>query len=80
MPSIWYSRKFRGPRLKPSLQFSRTPSWQRYSFEHVVRDSEKSTAIARYILNNPLRAGLAISLSGYPFVGSLVWTMPELLD
>ena len=56
------------------------PLWQRYSFEHVVRDSEQSTTIARYILQNPLRAGLATNLADYPFVGSLVWSMPELLE
>lgn len=54
--------------------------WQRYSFEHVVRDSEKSTTIARYILQNPLRAGLVANIADYPFVGSLVWSMPELLE
>jgi len=56
------------------------PLWQRYSFEHVVRDDEKTTAIARYILQNPKRAGLAVGIADYPFVGSLVWSMPELLE
>ncbi len=54
--------------------------WQRYSFEHVVRDNERSTTIARYILQNPVRAGLVTSIADYPFVGSLVWPMPELLE
>ena len=56
------------------------PLWQRYSFEHVVRDTEKSTTIARYILQNPLRAGLVANIAEYPFAGSLVWSMPELLE
>jgi putative transposase len=56
------------------------PLWQRYSFEHVVRDSEKATTIARYILQNPMRAGLVTNIADYPFVGSLVWSTPELLE
>ena len=56
------------------------PLWQRYSFEHIVRDSEKSTTVARYILQNPLRAGLVANISDYPFVGSLEWSLPELLE
>jgi putative transposase len=32
--------------------------WQRYGFEHVVRDDEMTLVVARYILENPLRAGL----------------------
>ena len=62
-----------------SKQFKQ-PLWQRYSFEHVVRDNERSTTIARYILQNPVRAGLVTSIADYPFVGSLVWPMPELLE
>ena len=54
--------------------------WQRYSFEHVVRDSEKTATIARYILQNPLRAGLVERIPDYPFIGSVVWPLPTLLE
>jgi len=54
--------------------------WQRYSFEHVIRDEQKSVVTARYILQNPVRAGLVQRISDYPYVGSLVWPMPALLD
>ncbi len=58
----------------------RTKLWQRYSFEHVLRDEQKSVVVARYILQNPVRAGLAKRVEDYPYAGSLVWPMPALLD
>jgi putative transposase len=54
--------------------------WQRYSFEHVLRDDQKSIVVARYILQNPIRAGLAKRIEDYPFLGSLVWPLPALLE
>ena len=54
--------------------------WQRYGFEHVLRDDEITLVVARYILENPLRAGLAERVEDYPFVGSLVYTRPEVLE
>jgi REP-associated tyrosine transposase len=32
--------------------------WQRYGYEHVIRHDEPTRAIIRYILENPIRAGL----------------------
>jgi len=56
-----------------------TRLWQRYGFERVVRDSEQTFVVARYILENPVRAGLAGAIEEYPFVGSFVYTLPELI-
>ena len=44
--------------------------WQRYGFEHVLRDDEATVEVVKYILRNPVRAGLAASVEEYPFVGS----------
>jgi putative transposase len=53
--------------------------WQRYGYEHVLRsDLERATTI-RYILDNPLRAGLAKRLEDYPFLGSERYTLEELV-
>ncbi len=63
--------------------FSKTygmPLWQRYGYDHVVRDDEKTIVVARYILHNPLRAGLVKSIEEYRFSGSLEWPLPALLD
>jgi putative transposase len=44
--------------------------WQRYGFEHVLRNDEDTVGVARYILENPIRAGLVRCVHEYPFVGS----------
>ena len=65
------------------FQFARefqTRLWQRYGFERVLRDCESTTVVARYIVNNPIRAGLATRVQDYPFVGSLAYTLDELLE
>ncbi len=54
--------------------------WQRYGYERVLRDDEDTHRVARYILENPLRRGLVVSVKDYPFVGSCVFTLDEILD
>ena len=61
-------------------QAHRRTLWQRYGFEHVLRDEELSLVVARYIVANPLRAGLVQRVEDYPFVGSLVYSLPELIE
>jgi putative transposase len=54
--------------------------WQRYGFDHVLRDEKLTLAVARYMLNNPIRSGLVRNVGDYPFVGSLVYGLGDLLD
>jgi putative transposase len=54
--------------------------WQRYSFEHVLRDDEDMRRVARYILENPIRDGLVERVQDYPFVGSLRYTLEDVLQ
>ena len=54
--------------------------WQRYGFEHVLRDDELTLTVARYILANPVRAGLVDNPQDYPFAGSQTYRMSDLLD
>jgi putative transposase len=54
--------------------------WQRYSYEHVIRDDERLDRVVRYILDNPIRAGLVTSVQDYPYIGSSVYTRRELLE
>ena len=52
--------------------------WQPSFFDHALRKAEDAQAIAEYIVGNPVRAGLARSVEGWPFVGgSLVATTPR---
>ena len=54
--------------------------WQRYGFERVLRDDEVTLAVARYILENPLRAGLVTRVEDYPFTGSRRFSLAQILE
>src|SRR3954468_15481083 len=54
--------------------------WQRYGFEHTLRDDEAALSVARYILENPIRAGLVRRGQDYPFCGSLIYPLEHVLD
>ena len=40
--------------------------WQRAFFDHAVREEENIRQVARYIVANPLRAGLVRDIGAYP--------------
>jgi REP-associated tyrosine transposase len=54
--------------------------WQRYGFERTLRADEPSLAVARYILENPVRAGLVKAVQDYPFTGSSIYTVRQILE
>ncbi len=54
--------------------------WQRYSWDHVLRSDEETLAVMKYILANPVRAGLVASPLDYPFSGSCVYTKEALVN
>jgi putative transposase len=56
------------------------PLWQRYGFERTLRDKDATLSVARYILENPLRAGLVDQVADYPYVGSRAYSLGEILD
>jgi REP-associated tyrosine transposase len=47
--------------------------WQPGFHERVLRNDESSPAVVRYILENPVRAGIAKQIGEYPFAGSGVY-------
>ena len=53
--------------------------WQPSYYDHVLRDEDDTWGVARYIAENPLRAGLSIRADEYPFLGSCVVTKQDLL-
>ncbi len=57
-----------------------TDLWQPYPYEHVLRGEESLARTVRYILENPVRAGLVKDPRDYPFLGSGVYTLDQLLD
>lgn len=54
--------------------------WQPGFHERVLRDDESTGAVARYILENPIRAGLSRTLGEYPFAGSDIYDVGALSD
>jgi REP-associated tyrosine transposase len=58
----------------------RAPLWQDGYYDRILRDEEETIVVARYILANPVRAGLAATFDSYPFSGSNRYTMQELAD
>jgi putative transposase len=53
--------------------------WQPGYHERILRDEEATLTVAKYIFENPVRAGLARALGEWPLAGSDVYTWPELL-
>jgi REP element-mobilizing transposase RayT len=47
------------------------PVWQEGFHDRALRDEDALPDVARYIVWNPIRAGLAASPTGYPYWGSL---------
>jgi len=56
------------------------PLWQRYGFERTLRANEPAVRVARYLLENPVRAGLVTRVEDYPFLGSNVYTVEQVLE
>ena len=52
--------------------------WQKGYYEHVLRNDEATLATAKYILENPVRAGLVAKPRDYEFAGSLVLDAEQL--
>ncbi|MDD5223312.1 MAG: transposase [bacterium] len=51
--------------------------WQKDFYDHVLRKDEDILKQVKYILNNPVRKGLAADSKGYPFKGSTVYNLEE---
>jgi putative transposase len=54
--------------------------WQRTGWDRVLRSSDDTWSMIRYILGNPVRAGLVDLPLAYPYSGSLVYTREQLLE
>ena len=56
-----------------------TVLWQRSYFERVLRDDEDTAGVAKYLLKNPVRAGLVERPEDYPYLGSMTVALRDLL-
>ena len=53
--------------------------WQRGYYDHVLRDGQRQLGVARYILMNPVRAGLVDAVADYPLSGSSEYSIDQIL-
>jgi putative transposase len=54
--------------------------WQPSYYDRVRRDDDASISVVRYIFDNPVVAGLAVSPGDYPFSGSERFTIDQILE
>jgi REP element-mobilizing transposase RayT len=54
--------------------------WQRSFWDYTLRSEEMLVEKIRYLIANPLRAGLVKSIEEYPFFGSEVYSREELVQ
>ena len=47
--------------------------WQARFYDHALRLDEDIVNVARYIFDNPVRAGIVPDAASYPYSGSLAW-------
>jgi putative transposase len=52
--------------------------WQEGYYDRVLRPEEPEALVARYIIENPVRAGLVERPTEYPYLGSEVWNLDEI--
>lgn len=51
--------------------------WQKDYYDHILRSKENLNIHIKYILNNPVRAGLVEVWKEYPFKGSTIYDLDE---
>jgi len=54
--------------------------WQSSFHDRILRNADATLSVARYIFENPVRAGLAASPAEYPLLGSERYSVGEVLD
>ena len=76
----WFRNRYQAGGLKasPTSPDSRSSLWQKSFYDHILRREEDANQIVEYILENPVRAGLATSVNEYPYAWSLAGS-PELV-
>ncbi len=47
--------------------------WQKGYYERVLRSDEATETVVRYVLDNPVRAGLVQRAEDYAFSGAMYW-------
>ena len=70
-------RGFKGCSAKRLRQFGIFDAWQKGFYEHILRSGEDCGSAMAYVFENPVRAGFAKDIRGWPFSGSFVFEWRE---
>jgi putative transposase len=54
--------------------------WQKDFYDHIIRSDEKTGTHIKYILDNPVRKGIAASWQDYPYKGSVGCSLEDVLN
>jgi REP element-mobilizing transposase RayT len=54
--------------------------WQKSFYDRVIRSTEELAATVRYVLDNPVRAGLVSNWFEYPYTGAVGFDLNTFLD
>ena len=57
-----------------------TRLWQKGYYDRILRDSDSTEGVMRYILENPVRAGLVEDVRDYPLIGATHYDIDVLLE
>jgi putative transposase len=77
--SVWalsrvlHSLKGRTAREANRILGRKGPFWQRESYDHVVRDADELERIVRYVMGNPVKAGLVAEADAWPWTYVKEW-------
>ena len=68
----WFRNRYAAGGLKasPTGPSERPGLWQKSFHDHILRGEEAADEVIRYILENPVRAGLAASVGDYSYAWS----------
>jgi REP element-mobilizing transposase RayT len=61
-------------------QRTQQPLWQKSYFDRTLRPQERVADVIRYLINNPVRAGLVDRPAQYPHWGSQVCSREAILE
>jgi len=54
--------------------------WQRDGYDRILLRDSEPMQVVRYIIENPVRAGLVEKVEDYPFTGSSLYSIKELVE
>jgi putative transposase len=78
--AVSWVRLFKGQVASSARQSGIQKLWQRGFHDRVVRSEESVASVVRYVLGNPVRAGLARTWREWPHHGSTVWDLSAWTD